>query len=173
MSARGSTARPGRQRGEKLRGVSTTETMAVLAIAGVLLAVGAPAMAELLATQRLRSAAADLRDSLSQARSEAIRRASPVAMPLPAGDFAGGWEMRSGSVSVLGATGGSEVSANPVRPSTITYAHDGRLATPGRIALLLAASGNPRVVPRCIVIDLNGRPTIGLDSNRDGDCGND
>jgi type IV fimbrial biogenesis protein FimT len=146
--------------------------MAVVAIAGVLLAVGAPAMADFLATQRVKSAAMDLRSALVLARSEAIKRNTNVAVAAKGGDLANGWEVKVGSTVLQSAGNPDAVGVSGSSVSTISYNREGRLANPGRITLLLSASSNPQVVPRCIVIDLNGRPSIQLDNNRDGNCTN-
>jgi len=172
MSARGNAVRTDRPHGRKPRGFSTTETMAVLAIAGVLLAVGAPAMADFLATQRVKSAAMDLRSSLMLARSEAIKRNTNVSLTAIGGSLANGWEVKIGSTVLQSASNADAVGVSGSSVTSIAFNREGRLATPGRVTLLLSASSNPQVIPRCVVIDLNGRPTVQLDNNRDGNCAN-
>jgi len=76
------------------RGASLIETMLALSIAGVLTSAAVPAMQGTLVQQRLRSGSSELFASFHLARSEAIRRASPVAVtPLDGQDWSKGWRV--------------------------------------------------------------------------------
>jgi type IV fimbrial biogenesis protein FimT len=81
---------------KRLRGGGATlvELMVMLAVAGVLLAAGMPAMGELIARQRLRTSVADLFAAIDLTRSAAIARGGRVMLaPLdpPGVDWRRGW----------------------------------------------------------------------------------
>lgn len=65
-----------------MAGFNLVELLIVVAIAGILLAVGAPAMLSNINTARIRSVAESIYTGLSQARSEAIRRNAPMRFQL-------------------------------------------------------------------------------------------
>ncbi len=74
------------------RGFTLVELTVVLTIAGILLAIGVPAMHGLVQTQRVSAAANDLLSAMNLARSEAIRRAGRVDMvPTDGANWSSGW----------------------------------------------------------------------------------
>jgi len=75
-------------------GVTLVELLLVLALAGILLAVAAPAYQQTMQRQRLRAAVTDLVAAIDLTRSQAIARGSMVMLvPLDPGgiDWRGGW----------------------------------------------------------------------------------
>jgi type IV fimbrial biogenesis protein FimT len=75
-------------------GFTLLELLAVLAVAVIVLAVGAPALAELVRAQQIRTAAGDLFDALALARAQAMSRNEIVeVVPRDANraDWASGW----------------------------------------------------------------------------------
>jgi type IV fimbrial biogenesis protein FimT len=74
-------------------GFTLIELLAVLAIAAILLAVGAPDLRQFIRNQQLRAAAADLFAAIGQARAQALARGELVSV-LPKG--AGGADWRQG-----------------------------------------------------------------------------
>ena len=62
------------------KGFTLLELMVVLAIAGVLMAVGIPAMGDFIRNSRITSAANDVMAALHFTRSEAIKRRDPVTL---------------------------------------------------------------------------------------------
>src|SRR5687768_6824004 len=62
------------------RGFTLTELVVTVGIAGVLLALGAPALSEMMAAQRVKTATVDFYTSLAYARSEAIKRNAVVTV---------------------------------------------------------------------------------------------
>lgn len=75
-------------------GFTLIELMTVLALAVIVLAIGAPNLSELVRAQRLKVAASDIKDALALARAEAIARNQRVEI-VPRGeggtDWASGW----------------------------------------------------------------------------------
>lgn len=75
-------------------GATMLETLLASAIAAVLTTAAVPAMTEGLARQRLGAATSDLFATFNMARSEAIRRGSPVAVaPADAQNWSTGWQV--------------------------------------------------------------------------------
>lgn len=74
------------------RGVSLVESMLALSIAAVLGSASVPAMNGALERQRLGATTNDFVASLNLARSEAVRRGSPVALtPADSANWSSGW----------------------------------------------------------------------------------
>ncbi len=82
-------AHPGRARRHQ-RASTLVELMTVLAIAAILLAVGAPDMRRMLRAHRLNAAVTDLFNALGLARAQAIMRGSRVEL-VPAADDGVDW----------------------------------------------------------------------------------
>jgi type II secretory pathway pseudopilin PulG len=79
---------------KRQRGVTLLEATLATSIAGVLTTAAVPAMTDAMVQQRLRAAGSDLFATFNLARSEAIRRATPVAViPADARDWSSGWKM--------------------------------------------------------------------------------
>lgn len=64
------------------RGFGMVETIVVLAILGIVVAVAMPAFSTLMANQRIRSAAESLRSGLQMARMEALKRGRGIAFDM-------------------------------------------------------------------------------------------
>ena len=76
------------------RGASLIEAMMAISIAGVLTSAAVPTMKDALVQQRLRSGSSDLYATFHLARSEAIKRASAVAVtPIDSQDWSKGWRI--------------------------------------------------------------------------------
>lgn len=83
-------ARPSPPAAGPLRGFSLIELMVAVAILAILLALAVPSFQDMIQRNRVRTAAADLTDSLNLARSEAIKRGSSTRLCID-GDNA--WEV--------------------------------------------------------------------------------
>jgi type IV fimbrial biogenesis protein FimT len=136
------------------RGASLVETMMALSIAGVLAGAAVPAMKDALVQQRLRSGSSDLYASFHLARSEAIRRAAPVAVtPLDGQDWSKGWRVFADRNDDGAQDGDEETLAERPRPAegmtirpyfgalfagtVLSYNAEGRLHRPGGRGLVL------------------------------------
>jgi len=81
----------------KQTGFSLIELMFVIAIAGVLLAIGMPNFRDFIRNSRIAAESNDLLTGINVARSEAVKRRTPVTMcsgaapTCVAGDFSDGW----------------------------------------------------------------------------------
>ena len=135
-------------------GASLIETMLATAIAGVLASAAVPAMTDAMVQNRLRAGTSDLFATFHLARSEAIRRASSVAVtPVAAQDWASGWKafadrndngiQDAGEETVLErplAAAGMTIRPHfgvTVTGKVLSYSAEGRLHRPGGRGLVI------------------------------------
>ena len=136
------------------QGASLIEALMAVSIAGVLAGAAVPTMREALVQQRLRSGSSDLYATFHLARSEAIRRGSPVAVtPVDAQDWSNGWRVFADR-NDSGAQDADEetiverplaVEGMSIRPhfgalfagTVLSYNAEGRLHRPGGQGLVL------------------------------------
>jgi type IV fimbrial biogenesis protein FimT len=142
-------------RGE--RGFTLVEAMVTLAIIVILAGVGMPAMKEFVANQRVRSAASELFSDILQARSEAIKRNTDITLA-PVGSWEKGWSIASPAAGQDALqTHGAVNQVTITGPASLVYTGEGRLR--GAASPKFDFS-SPDGKPRCIVVDLGGRPTV-------------
>ena len=142
------------------RGFTLVEMMTVVAIVAVLATIAAPSFAELIATQRVRAAAAALTESLWVARAEATKRNTDVAFTFI--DVATDWSIadpggtdtplfvQAGFVNLATTT----QNAGSVRFSFNAY---GRLSS-GRGWVQIGDS--QLGIYRCVTVSPSGRATM-------------
>ncbi len=99
---------------ERNQGFSLIELLIVLVILGILMSIAALPFQEMIANQRLKAAVSDLVSDLALARTEAIKRSSPVGIARTTADWIDGWRVfvdtnRNG---VLDAAAGDAVDVN-------------------------------------------------------------
>jgi len=145
-------------------GFTLVELMAVVSILSIVLALAAPSFTAFSASQRLRGASTDLVITLLAARSEAIKRNAEVTVSAAVASGTANW----GRGWTATAPGGlqidrKEVSAGfiegSVSPEAIVFDGSGRITTAGGVRIQLNdGRGHAEVSPRCISIDLSGRP---------------
>jgi type IV fimbrial biogenesis protein FimT len=151
------------------RGFTLTEFLVVVTIGGILLAIAVPSLSGMLAAQRVKTGSFDLYASLIFARSEAIKRNTVIDVAPYGSNLANGWQVRSGATVLRDQGGLSGVSvAGPA--GSVSFDPDGRLTATGRVDFRLSSALDTHIVPRCVVVDLSGRPSLRLDRNRDGNC---
>ena len=110
------------------RGVTLIELMTVLVIGAILAMVAVPSFVNIMATQRLRSAAGNLQVALLLLRSEGLKRNGFVQLALvTASQWIVGWR-------IINVADGSVIAAYPAAPAvtiagpaTITYQSSGRI----------------------------------------------
>jgi type IV fimbrial biogenesis protein FimT len=145
----------------RTHGFTTVELMIVVVIIGILTAFAAPAMTQMVRTQRVKTAAFDISASLVFARSEALKRNLAVTVtPTNAADWTQGWEVRDSNNNLLKKEGNRNLSDKELEfkgPGAITFWRNGRLNAP-TTSFQLKGPYLPDDKARCISVDLSGRP---------------
>jgi type IV fimbrial biogenesis protein FimT len=164
-------------RATRSRGFTIIELMIVLVMVGVMVAIAAPSMRDLVVRIRIKGAASDLHSSLMMARSEAIKRnAGMQLVPVSAADWALGWSVRvqaSGVVlstqeaypNVTFTTANAAYTATAV--PTVNFSGTGRESgsAGAGIAFVLTSAQFPQIKARCVVLDPSGRPAVRQDAD--------
>ena len=147
-------------------GFTATEILIVLTIAGILAAIAAPNMANMVRVQRLKTSAFDIFASLTMARSEAVKRNVAVTLTPPGGanSWNMGWTITDANGNVLKQQ--SELGAVTVAgPTSVVFSGNGRLGGGVVPQFDLSAPYVGAGSYRCIKVDLSGRPV-----SKEGAC---
>lgn len=156
------TARPRRQ-----AGFTVTELMVVVAIVGIIGAIAAPDMVEMIRRQRVKTAAFDLYAGLSIARSEAIKRNLTVRITPNSGNWTQGFVAQDSTDRVVRSQGAFDSSVTITGPNLVRFNSTGRLAS-GSGTLMFSVM-TPDVYgnhgKRCVTVDGTGRAT-----SKEGAC---
>ena len=143
-------------------GFTTLELMIAVAILGILTAIALPAMAEMVANQRLRSTSSELFTSLVRARSQAIKNATDVALIPVNASWDNGWTIPHPNPTYVNYPLEKHAALRNMTIATsaedVTYRANGRLRTTPAPSFQVAATGTTAV--RCVGVDLSGRPYI-------------
>ena len=145
-------------------GFTLVELLAVMTVMSIVLAVAAPGFTSFSSSQRLRGASTDLVTTLLAARSEAIKRNTEVTVSAAVAGGSANW----GHGWTATATGGVQIDRKEVAsgyidgstaPAAIVFDGSGRITTAGGASIQLRdGRGDTVVLPRCVSIDLSGRP---------------
>ena len=138
------------------------ELLLTILIIGILTAAALPAFSSFIAEQRIKTVSFDIMSSLILARSESIKRNTPITVTRKSGTpWISGWDVLFGTVSLNERSPISGLIITCKNGSTttdcvdITYRVNGRLAANiPSFELSHASTSNLR----CISIDLSGRP---------------
>jgi type IV fimbrial biogenesis protein FimT len=146
------------------RGFTLVELLAVLTVFSIVLAVAAPSLSSFSSSQRLRGASTDLVTTLLAARSEAIKRNTEVTVSADVASGSANW----GRGWTATAAGGLQIDRKEVAsghidgsaaPAAIVFDGSGRITIAGGASIQLRdGRGDTVVSPRCVSIDLSGRP---------------
>jgi type IV fimbrial biogenesis protein FimT len=149
-------------------GFTLVEMLAVVAVLSIVLGLAAPSFSAFSSNQRLRSASTDLVITLLAARSEAIKRNAEVTVSAAMA----GSDVNWGRGWAATAAGGVQIDRREVvsghidgstAPAAIVFDGSGRMTTAGGAAIELRdGRGDAVVSPRCIAIDLSGRPRVSV-----------
>jgi len=153
-----------------LGGFTLVEAMVVVAIMAIIAAIAAPNMGKMVRQQRLKTAAFDVFASLSFARSEAIKRNTPVTLtPTNAANWVFGWQVADSNGNVLRnqsgwAAAGETPTIDITGPAIVRFNSAGRLGTAaGDFALTSADVTTDK--HRCVSVELSGRAVT-----KEGSC---
>lgn len=139
-------------------GFTLIEMMVAVAILAALSAIAAPSFNQMVASQRLKSASSDLFSALMRTRSEAIKRNTEVTLtPATTSLWQSGWIIPNPADSgnrldVHGPLAGLAVTG----PDSVVFLANGRVKGTAAPSFQLSVAGAPQ--PRCINVDLSGRP---------------
>ena len=144
----------------KHAGFTLTELLITVSIASIMLSLAVPSFTNLILTQNVWTSASDLQTSLVFARSEAIKRATSVSMVPSGGNWKNGWTVQLANGTVLRKELALNTQLASMTGGTITYQADGHIAPPVPATIKVYVSSNSRITPRCLAIDLSGRPSL-------------
>ncbi len=143
-------------------GFTLIELMVTVAVVAIFASLAAPSFRQLIAKQRLRSAASALTESLWLARSEATKRNTASTVGFSFSNVANGW-----SVQDLGASPVVTLSTQDPLPAVSSGAGNfqfnayGRMTGAGTVQIGVASLG----IYRCVSVSTTGRAT-----STDGAC---
>jgi type IV fimbrial biogenesis protein FimT len=144
------------------RGFSLAEVLVVVAIMGIIGAIAAPNLAEMVRVQRLRTATFDIFAALNLARSEAIKRNTNVTLTPVNGNWMKGWTGRDpyGTVVLQQEGYNSCGTCTFTGPSSIVFVSSGRMNTMTPQTFSVTATNLDTAKWRCITVEISGRPVI-------------
>ena len=142
------------------RGYTLLELLVTVAIVAIVASLAVPSFQNMIATQRVRSAANDLVASLNFARSEAVKRNTTVLVTPAGASWAAGWDVE---------VGGADLRRHePVESLTITskagtdgqfgFLRDGRRSDNDLVTVAPPASSGASAL--CVKLRATGRPSI-------------
>lgn len=142
----------------RARGFTLVEMMVVVVIMAILVAIGVPSFQQMIASQKVKTAASRLQSALVLTRSEALKRNTNITLaPATAGQWAAGWK-------ILDPTGGADLASygeikaiTVTGPASVIYQASGRVN--GAAASFKFASPNTPEI-RCVAVSLSGVPTV-------------
>ena len=143
-------------------GVTLPEVLLALAVTGILGMIAVPAMGDLVADQRLRAAAFDLVATLNQARSEAIKRGTPVTLSAAGSSWEAGWTLTDAGGTPIAVHSALSGALRITGPVSLVYERDGRLPQAGATAAFSVETNPARAgaSPRCVRVELTGRAAL-------------
>ena len=147
----------------KQQGFTLAEILVVVAVLGLLAAIAAPNLGEMIRKQRIKTASFDVFSTLNLARSEAIKRNRQVTVRPTSSDWSRGWQIADSAGNVIKEQPGWD-DLTLSGPGQIIFTSNGRVSGSASQFSLSArdvASGDKR----CIELDLSGRAV-----SREGAC---
>ncbi len=137
-------------------GFTLVELLVTVVVLGILASIATSGFQSLIQSQQAKNASFELFTSLSLARSEAIKRNTPVTLtPMDAANWGKGWTITSAAGTIKSQ---SELKKIVISQSfsTVVYAPTGRATVAS--AFLLDVSTTLTANARCIKIELSGMP---------------
>lgn len=147
-------------------GFTLVEVLVVIVIMGILAGIAVPSLMQMVAGQKVRSAASDMYSALLLARSEAMKRNTTVNVNATnAADWSRGWtvgisgttfltqDAYNGGVAIATTVGGTA-------RSTVAYQWTGRPDSASTNTSITVSSTDYSLPARCITLNLSGMPQI-------------
>lgn len=147
-------------------GFTLLELLITIAVVAVLAAIAVPSFQNMIATQRMRSAANDLVSTLNFARSEAVKRNTTVTVTPAAGGWGDGWTVAAGATTLRVHEGFESLTLTGTPAATaIGFRGDGRRDNASDIEVELAPPAASGATKHCIGVSPTGKP-----SSQSGAC---
>ncbi len=140
------------------KGVTLIELLVVLVIVGILATLAAPSFQGIVASQKIRNGASELYMALVKARSEAIKRNDNVVLAPIGGTWQNGWQATAQTSGQVLDSHGNLSGLTVTGPANVIYQASGRVQ--GAVGSFSLSSPVLSVTPRCITVDLSGRPSV-------------
>lgn len=137
-------------------GFTLIELLVTITVLIILAFIAVPNYNSFVANQRIKTASFDVMSTIVLARSEALKRNTNVTVtPTTGSDWASGW-----SVTVSTTTLNQQAAFRNLTitgPASLSYNSSGRLITAAAASISLSSTVSG-TTPRCISIDISGRP---------------
>ena len=159
-------------------GFTLVELVTVVVIVGVIAALAAPSMAELIRSQRIKGAASDLMETLVFARSEAVKRNANVTVNAATvggtTSWNNGWLVSydDGGTTVTPRTEAKlnqlTVAASPTTVTSLTFGGGGRADVSANFTVESVPQSNNST--RCVEVRPDGVPRAWLERSGNHSC---
>ena len=143
-------------RPRRVAGFTLIELMVTIVVVAIFASLAAPSFRQMIATQRVRSAASAITESLWLARSEAIKRNTDVSFSFS--NVADGWQVMAGGTAIHAQDALPAVSSTD---AAYTFNPYGRVTGFGKLHIGVSSAG----VYRCVTVSSSGRSSV-----EDGKC---
>ncbi|WP_372778456.1 GspH/FimT family pseudopilin [Litorivivens sp.] len=144
----------------KNRGFTLMEMLVTLAVVAIVASLAVPSFQNMIATQRVRSAANDLVASLNFARSEAVKRNATVTMTPAAGGWSDGWTVASGGNNLRVQDGFTGITLTGTPSATaFSFGGDGRRNGADVEVEITPPSGSGSST-QCVNLSATGKPSL-------------
>lgn len=158
-------------RRNKHAGFTLTELLLTVSLIGLLLTLAVPSFSNLVLTQNVRAGASDLQTAFIFARSEAIKRATPVNVVPTGGNWKNGWSVQLADGTVLRKEAALNPQLAPMSGATVSYQSDGHIPPGVLRSIKVYVTGNAAIAARCLALDLSGRPSLLVHGDGNGNNG--
>ncbi|MBB3047506.1 type IV fimbrial biogenesis protein FimT [Litorivivens lipolytica] len=149
----------------KQGGYTLLEILITLAVVAIVASLAVPSFQNMIATQRVRSAANDLVATLNFARSEAVKRNATVTITPAAGGWTDGWTTASGGTTLRVQDGYEGITLTGDPASTpLSYGGDGR-RNGSDVEIEIEPPSGSGAPSYCIEMSATGKP-----SSKSGSC---
>lgn len=142
----------------KRSGFTLIETMVVTSVVGIAMTIALPSAQQMIAAQKIKTAASTLQSALFLTRSEAIKRNTTVTLAPVGEQWEGGWRITLPDDSVLSSYGEVKAVTITAVATSIAFQGAGRLNGASGTTFKLASTDTPTI--RCVSIGLSGVPTV-------------
>lgn len=141
-------------------GFTLLELLVTLAIVAIIASLAAPAFQNMIATQRVRSAANDLVVTLNFARSEAVKRRATVLVTPAGATYAKGWdvELAGADIRKHEAVPSLTIPSKPGLNGQFGFLRDGRRGGNDKVTVSPPASSGATAL--CVSVSATGKPAV-------------